>query len=120
MQSDAMRAAQNITQGYNDKIWALFGAQFVDEAIGIVPNHEPLRGRAAIIEYYRQARDVAGEVEQTEVVRVTTTEKLVSLARAFSTKAGGVRVLTHEAFERQPDGSVRAVVDMFGARDPMR
>jgi hypothetical protein len=44
---------------------------------------------------------------------------LLSLAGEYTWRSGKLRFNSHELYQRQADGSVRATVDMFGFRDPM-
>jgi hypothetical protein len=87
----------------------------------VPPNHEPLRGRAAIAEFYKGLRDVAGELEGgAETRRGRASGNLVSVVGKYSVYSGRVRFTSHELFKRQPDGSLKYVVDMYGNRDPQQ
>ena len=44
---------------------------------------------------------------------------LLSLAGEYTWRSGKLRFNSHELYQRQADGSVRATVDMFGFRDPL-
>jgi ketosteroid isomerase-like protein len=117
--AEAMRLDQNWVQRYNDRKWDDLGALYAEDAIAVPPNHEPVQGRAAIVEYYKGLRDSLGEMEGgTETFRGAASGKLVSLVAKYSAYSGRVRFVGHELFERQPDGSLKCTVDMVGFRDP--
>ena len=120
MIAEAMRLDQKFVELYNAKKWDELGpAYYAPDAIAVPPNHEPIQGRAAIVDYYRAGRDTFGELEGgTETWRASSSGKLVSLVGKFSAYSGHVRVTSHGLFERQPDGSLKCTVDMFGFRDP--
>jgi len=82
------------------------------------PNHEPIRGRAAILAYLKSIRDVAGDAQTGDhLMRGTPSGNTVSWVGLYI--FGKLRITSHELYVRQPDGSMRNAVDMFGYRDPM-
>ena len=121
MVSEAMALERKWVQLWNDRNWDELGATlYAEDALAVPPSHEPIRGRAAIIEYLRGARDALGEFEGgTETFRASASGKLVSLVGEYSARSGKLRLTGHELFERQPDGPLRCTVDMFGFRDPL-
>jgi len=120
MIAEASRLDQKFVELYNARKWDELGAvYYAEDAIAAPPNHEPIQGRAAIVDFYRAGRDTFGELEGgTETWRASSSGKLVSLVGKFSAYSGHVRVTSHGLFERQPDGSLKCTVDMFGFRDP--
>jgi ketosteroid isomerase-like protein len=121
MVAEGMRVQQKFVQFWNEKKFDELGALYMEDAIAIPPNHEPIRGRAAIAEFYKGLRDVAGELEGgTETWRGTPSGNLVSVVGKYSVYSGRVRFTSHELFKRQPDGSLKYVVDMYGYRDPQQ
>jgi ketosteroid isomerase-like protein len=118
MVAGAVRTEQTIVRLWNEKKWDELAVQYTDDAIGVPPNHEPIHGGKAIAEYYRSLRDTAGELEGgTQWFRVQSSGDVVSLVGKYSIYSGRVRVTSHELYERQPDGSMKLAVDMFGYRD---
>jgi len=120
MLADAITAEKAGVQAYNDRNWNELGASFGEHAIVVPPNHEPVQGRTAIVDYYRGVRDVIGEVTCGHPFRVAASGRLASVVDECWVVSGRFRVTAHMAFERQSDGVVRYVVDMFGARDPLK
>jgi ketosteroid isomerase-like protein len=95
-------------------------AYYAPNAVAVPPNHEPIHGREAIVEYMRGARDAFGEIGVGTPLRGSAGGDLVSMVGQYSAYGGHVRVTAHEVYERQPDGSLLCTVDMFGFRDPLR
>src|SRR5688572_19627128 len=56
--ADAKRVEMAIVAAYNDKRWDELPPLFAEDALLLPPNHEPVRGRDGIVEYYKSARDV--------------------------------------------------------------
>jgi ketosteroid isomerase-like protein len=110
--SDRFRELWNASQ-----MDQLVAEVYTDHSVLIAPNHEPIRGRAAIAEYLKGARAQLGEYSADDVsYHITSSDTLVSLLGDYSFRSGTLRFNAHELYERQPDGSVRNVVDMFGFR----
>jgi ketosteroid isomerase-like protein len=106
---------------FNGRKWDELGAIYEDDAIALMPNHEPIRGRAAIVAFFQSIRDGIGEVTCGEPARITASGDLVSLvADDCSSYHGQLRYTMHELYGRQPDGSLRYKVDMVGERDPLK
>lgn len=95
-------------------------AYYALDAVLVPPNHEPIIGREGAIEYLRGARDTFGEIVTDTPLRGSSDGHLVSMVGQYSAYGGQVRVTSHEVYERQPNGSLLATVDMFGFRDPLR
>ena len=119
MVADAMRTESAVFAAYNDKKWDELRAMYTDDAVALPPNHEPIRGQDAIVEYLRGVRDVYGPIDGRccEHVRVRGSGKLADLVSNFTVKSGSVRVIGEALYERQPDGTVLLGVDQFGFRD---
>ena len=120
MIAEAMRLDQKFVQLWNDRKWDELGVSiYAEDALAIPPNHEPIRGRVAIVEYWASVRDTYGEMAGgTETLRASASGNLVSLVGKYSFYTGRIRAVTHELFERQPDGSLKCTVDMPGLSDP--
>jgi ketosteroid isomerase-like protein len=90
---------------------------YTDESVMAPPNHDPIRGRAAILEFLKPARAELGEFSKEDVsCQPTSSDTLVSMFCDYKFRSGSLRLNAHEAWHRQPDGSVRNMVDMFGFR----
>lgn len=121
MVAETVRMQQRLIDLYNDRKFEEMGFFWAEDAIALPPNHEPIRGRAAIVEYFRGARDVLGEGEVSDAPLASSVSgNLVSVMPAYTGHNGQLRVVAHETFERQPDGSLLCIQDQFGFRDPLR
>jgi ketosteroid isomerase-like protein len=122
MVAEAVRMDQMFLDLYNDRKFEELGARYyAEDAIALPPNHEPIQGRAAIAEYFRGVRDSLGEAEFSgPPLGSSVSGDLVSIIPQYSAHQGQLRVVAHELFERQPDGSLLCVHDAFGFRDPLR
>lgn len=117
MSSDDLNLQKNWVEFFNGRKWDELGGIYEEDAIAIPPNHEPIQGRAAIIEYFRGIRDAVDVVKCGEPARVTVSGNLVSLAGGNCSAYDGRMGFTYsELYERQADGSLRYRVDMFGMR----
>ena len=128
-EDDQMVAAAKQTQraiaaAYNDKKWDELRLLYMDDALMVPPNHEPVRGRDAIAEYLRGVRDAAGpfdmngrDIRGSESARVRGSGGLANFVYGFTIQSGHVRMTSNELYERQPDGSVLIGIDEFSLRD---
>jgi ketosteroid isomerase-like protein len=118
--AEAMRLDQTFVELFNARKWDELGTTYyAEDAIAVPPNHEPIRGRAAIIEYMRGSRDALGDIETgPDNFKASVSGGLVSLVAKYAGQHGRIRVTSHELFERQADGTLKCTVDMFGFRDP--
>src|SRR3954451_24991625 len=55
--AEGVAMQQKFVEAYNAKAWDKVGALYAEDAIAIPPNHEPIKGRAAIVEYWKSVRD---------------------------------------------------------------
>lgn len=104
-----------------NKLEELVAGHYTEDAMVLPPNSEPIRGRQAILAFYKSLRDVVGEFDKGEnMIRATPSGNYsVSWVGQYSFHDGKLRYVTHELYVRQPDGSMRNAVDMIGNRDPM-
>lgn len=121
MVAEALRMDQMFVQLFNErKFDELVAVYYVENAMVIAPNHEPIQGRAAIADYFRGVRDAFGDIEMSaQPWRASASGSLVSVVGKYEGQAGHIRATSHELFERQSDGSLKCTVDMFGFRDPL-
>lgn len=119
MVTDTRERIDRFIKLWNEKkLDELVAGHYIEDALMLPPNHEPIRGRPAILAYFKSLRDVVGEAEETyDVMRTTPSGNTVSVAALYV--FGTLRITAHELYVRQPDGSMRNAVDMFGYRDPM-
>ena len=122
MVAEAVRMDQMFVDLYNARKFEELGARYyAEDAMALPPNHEPIQGGAAIAEYFRENRDSLGEAEFGGTpLRSSASGDLVSIVVEYSGHQGRLRVVAHETFERQADGSLLNVHDAFGFRDPLR
>jgi ketosteroid isomerase-like protein len=114
----AKRTESGIVATWNDKKWDELSLLYAGDALVLAPNHEPVQGRGAIVEYFKSIRDVAGKIDlETKYIRVRGSGKFVSLTGYFTTQSGHVRMSYADLYERQPDGSVLLAVNDFGFRE---
>jgi ketosteroid isomerase-like protein len=104
-----------------NKLEELVAGYFTEDPLMLPPNHEPIRGRQAILAYFKSLRDAVGEFDKGDyLIRATPSgDNSVSWAGQFSFHDGKLRFTAHELFVREPDGSMRCAVKMVGFRDPM-
>jgi ketosteroid isomerase-like protein len=113
--SEDLNLQRTWVQLFNGRRWDELAAIYEEDAVAIPPNHQPVRGRAAIIEYFKSIREAVGEVTRGEPARITASGDLVALiADDGSARSGTMRFNAHELYARQPDGSLRYRFDMFG------
>jgi ketosteroid isomerase-like protein len=118
--AEAVRMQQLLIDRYNARQFEEMGAFWAEDAIALPPNHEPIRGRAAIVEYFRENRDSLGEGELGPPLTSSVSGNLVAVMPQYFAHQGQLRIVAHELFERQPDGSLLCIQDQFGFRDPLR
>jgi len=107
-----------IATAINDKKWDALGALYAQDAVLLPPNHEPVVGRDAIVDFIRSIRDVVGKLDDAvDYVRVQASGNLASMAVTFSANSGHLRMTDAELYERQPDGSLVMVVETFAFRE---
>jgi ketosteroid isomerase-like protein len=117
---DANGLDRMFVQLFNERRFEELGeAYYADNAIAVPPNHDPVQGRAAIVAYLRSARDAFGDIAVMDPWRASASGDLVSIVGNYAGQSGRLRATSHELFERQPDGSLKCTVDMFGFRDPL-
>jgi ketosteroid isomerase-like protein len=122
MITETRKAIEAFVQRWNDnKLEEMVAAHYVDDAVILPPNHEPIRGRDAILAFFKGVRDVVGPFDKGDyIIQATANENdSVSWVGQYTFQGGRLRFTTHELYLRQPDGSMRCAVDMFGYRDPM-
>ena len=104
-----------------NKLAELADFYYADNAIFMPPNQEPIRGRQKIVERLKEIRQSFGAFQPgLRPLQVVETENMASVVGNFAFLNGGIRIVTHETFQRQADGSWKAIVDMPGFRDPQR
>jgi ketosteroid isomerase-like protein len=94
---------------------------YVDDAFVLPPNHDPVRGKKNIYEYFKGVRPLVGELQTgLKHHQVVVTDDMTSVVGNYAAKDGRMRFNAHEAFVRQADGTLKVVADMFGFRGPHR
>ena len=122
MVADTRKLLDTFVQLWKEnRLEELVAGYFTEDPLMLPPNHEPIRGRQAILAYFKSLRDALGEFDRGDyLIRATPSgDNSVSWAGQFSFHDGKLRAVSHELFVRQPDGSMRCAVKMVGFRDPM-
>jgi ketosteroid isomerase-like protein len=100
-----------------NKLDELVEFYYVDDAIVIPPNHDPVRGKKSIYEYFKGIRPMIGELQTgLQHHQVVVTDDMTSVVGNYAAYDGRMRINAHEAFVRQADGTLKVVADMFGMR----
>ncbi len=100
-----------------NKLDELVEFYYVDDAFIIPPNHDPVRGKKNIYEYFKGIRPMIGELQTgLQHHQVVVTDDMTSVVGNYAFYNGGMRINAHEAFVRQADGTLKVVADMFGMR----
>lgn len=102
------------------KIEELVAGFYTEDAVVMPPNQEPITGRAGIVAFYTAARELVGEFNpgDNHLIQARVSGNTVSLLGQYDFRSGKIRLVTHELFERQSDGSIKSAVEMIGYRDP--
>jgi ketosteroid isomerase-like protein len=112
--TDAKRVEKAVVAAYNERKWDEMAPLFAEDAVLLPPNDEPVRGRDAVVGYYKSYRDVVGEInEGWKFLRVTGTGNTANLAGLVTLGSGRIRMWYTDTYERQPDGSVQMAVNAF-------
>ena len=122
MVTQTRKAVELFIQRWNaNKLEEMVVDHYIDDAVMLPPNHEPVYGHQAILAYWKSVRDVVGEIDKGDyIIRATPSgNNSVSWVGQYNFHDGKLRATSHEWYVRQPDGSMRIAVDMFGYRDPM-
>jgi len=119
MIADAKRTERAIVTAVNRKQWDELRALYAPDAVLLPPNHDPVQGRDAIVDYIRGIRDVIGPIDDDgeQYLRVKAGGNVASFATMFTANSGHLRVTDTAVYERQPDGSVLLAVEHFGLRE---
>ena len=96
-------------------------ASFItDDMVQVLPNQEPVKGKAAVMDLYRKLRPLLGELAPAiEIHKAVRTEDTYSRSISFATKSG-VRLNDAEIIVRQADGTWRIAVAQTGMRHPLK
>src|SRR5688500_19564085 len=84
MLAEAVRMQQQLIERYNARKFEEMGAFWAEDAIALPPNHEPIRGRAAIVEYFRENRDTLGEAEVGPPLASSVSGNLVAVVPQYT------------------------------------
>ena len=100
-----------------NKLDELVEFYYVDDAVLVPPNHDPIRGKKNIYEFFKGIRPSIGELQTgLKHHQVVVTDDMTSVVGNYAAHNGGMRFNAHEAFLRQDDGTLKVIADMFGMR----
>ena len=100
-----------------NKLDELVEFYYVDDAFVVPPNHDPIKGKKNIYEFYKGIRPMIGELQTgLQHHQVVVTDDMTSVVGNYAAHNGGMRINAHEAFVRQADGTLKVIADMFGMR----
>jgi len=72
-----------------NKLDELVAGHYVEDAVMLPPNHEPIHGRPAILAYIKSIRDIAGEFDKGDyLIRATPSGNSVSWIGQYSLRRG--------------------------------
>jgi ketosteroid isomerase-like protein len=112
--ADAKQAEHAYDAAWNDRRWDDLRLLYAEDALLLPPNHDPIEGRDRIVEYFKSARDLVGEIDAHPTwLRVKNSGNLATLAGELTTRSGRVHVAYSDVWERQPEGSVVIAVSAF-------
>ena len=120
MIADATRTEMAVATAYNDRRWDDMRMLFTEDAMVILPNRDPIRGRDAIIESSRQVRDVLGPFDGPRFEHLRASGgggRTAHIVANFTFQSGALRLIYDGLYERQPDGRVLLAVEHDGFRD---
>jgi len=92
---------------------------YAEDAMALPPGRDPLEGRDAICEFFRELYSSVGlrfDLGMIKTVAGDDTGYLVGTYVARTSDGNSVPGVTHEAYRLQPDGSWKCTVDMWHAR----
>ena len=113
--ADAKRAERAYDAAWNDKRWDQLRLFYAEDALLLPPNHDPVQGRDAIIEYFKGARDLFGEIDDhSKWLHSSGSGNLAHLSGEITTHSGRVHVTYSDLWERQPDGLLVIAVSAVG------
>jgi len=113
--ADAKRAERAYDAAWNDRRWDEIRLLYAEDALLLLPNHEPIEGRDKIVDHLKSSRDVFGEIDEHSTwLRVKGSGNLATLAGELTTRSGRLRITYSDLWERHPDGSVVIAVSAVG------
>jgi len=116
---DAVAADKAFVERWNEQRYDEILDLYAEDAILVPPNHDLIRGRQAIGAYIRTIRPLLGKLKTgLEPHRVWKSGHLTSILGNYEF-TNGRRLTTSATWERRSDGGYKAVLDMFGVRDPL-
>ena len=85
-----------------NKLDELGDLYYAEDALFMPPNHEPIRGKKNVVENLKGLRQVFGELQTgLSPLQVVESDGLTSIVGNYAFLHGGMRLVAHEAFQRQ-------------------
>lgn len=117
---DALAYHRHFVTLFNEQRWDEVLDFFAEDAVAVPPNHEPMRGNKAIVEFNKTVRPLVGEIlPGNEPHRVIKNGNLTTIVGNY-VFTSGIRLTSTEVYQRQADGRYRLQIDHYGFRDPLR
>lgn len=115
---DALACHKSFVELWNSKRYGDIRNFYGTDALLAPPNHEPIRGNDQITGFFERVRPLFGELQTGhEPYAVVATGELTSVMGNYVFDSG-VRITTHEIYQRDGDGSYRDVLEVFGPGSP--
>lgn len=117
--NDALAFQKSFVALWNEERFDEIHDFFAADAIAAPPNHDLLRGNAAITAFYRTSRPLLGELLGGQEPHAVVRSGNVTTVMGNYVFATGVRLTSIEVYERAADGRYKCTLDQFGFRDPL-
>lgn len=85
---------------------------YATDALILPPDQEPIRGRGRIVDFFKELRKVAGDID-LGVIEAVTDGGLAYIAGTFAFPLVGAQGLTLETYRLGGDGTWKCVTDMW-------
>jgi ketosteroid isomerase-like protein len=118
--TDPVALHKHFVKIWNDQLWDEDLKFYSVDALYLPPNHEPIVGNDAVVEFMKMLRPLLGPVaEGLEPLKVARGQEIASVAGNYAFTTSGVRLTSNETYQRQPDGTWKDTIEAFGIRGPL-
>ncbi|MGQ0467055.1 MAG: YybH family protein [Sporichthyaceae bacterium] len=117
--TDPTLLAPTFIEAWNAQRFDEIATYLTDDIVHVLPNQEPVKGKAAVMDLYRNLRSILGELSpDLDTHRVVRSKDTFSRAVSFKTTSG-LRFTDVEVYVREADGNWRFAMIETGLRDPL-